>query len=207
MTLQIPSLTGINSAGAAVDVAESVFGKDYNEALIHQLVTRQLAGARAGTTAQKSRSDVSGGGSKPWRQKGTGRARAGTSRSPLWRSGGITFAAKPQSHKQKMNKKMYRAGMRSILSELLRQSRLFVADDIVPQEAKTKELAQRLKEWRDSRLLIVAAEADRNLALAARNLRGVDVCTAATLDPVSLVASDMVIVTRQAVNKIEERLG
>lgn len=207
MTLQIPSLTGINFAGAAVDVAESVFGEDYNEALIHQLVTRQLAGARAGSTAQKSRSDVSGGGSKPWRQKGTGRARAGTSRSPLWRSGGVTFAARPQSYKQKLNKKMYRAGMRSILSELLRQSRLFVADDIVPQVAKTKELAQRLKEWRDSRLLIVAAEADNNLTLAARNLRGVDVCTADTLDPVSLVASDMVIVTRQAVNKIEERLG
>lgn len=207
MTLQIPSLTGINFAGAAVDVAESVFGEDYNEALIHQLVTRQLAGARAGSTAQKSRSDVSGGGSKPWRQKGTGRARAGTSRSPLWRSGGVTFAARPQSYKQKLNKKMYRAGMRSILSELLRQSRLFVADDIVPQVAKTKELAQRLKEWRDSRLLIVAAEADNNLTLAARNLRGVDVCTADTLDPVSLVASDMVIVTRQVVNKIEERLG
>ncbi len=206
MTIQIPGLSGQGSA-AVVDVAESVFGKDYNEALIHQLVTRQLAGARAGTTAQKSRSDVSGGGSKPWRQKGTGRARAGTTRSPLWRSGGVTFAARPQSYKQKLNKKMYRAGMRSILSELLRQSRLFVADDIVPQEAKTKELAQRLKEWRDSRLLIVAAEADRNLTLAARNLRGVDVCTADTLDPVSLVASDMVIVTRQAVNKIEERLG
>jgi len=207
MTLQIPSLSGLNSAGAAVDVAESVFGKDYNEALIHQLVTRHLAGARVGATAQKSRSDVSGGGSKPWRQKGTGRARAGTSRSPLWRSGGVTFAARPQSYKQKLNKKMYRAGMRSILSELLRQSRLFVADDIVPQEAKTKKLAQRLKEWRDSRLLIVAAEVDNNLTLAARNLRGVDVCTADTLDPVSLVASDMVIVTRQAVNKIEERLG
>jgi len=207
MTLQIPSLSGLNSAGAAVDAAESVFGKDYNEALIHQLVTRQLAGARAGTTAQKSRSDVSGGGSKPWRQKGTGRARAGTSRSPLWRSGGVTFAARPQSYRQKLNKKMYRAGMCSILSELLRQSRLFVADDIVPQEAKTKELAQRLKEWRDSKLLIVAAEADHKLTLAARNLRGVDVCTADTLDPVSLVASDMVIVTRQAVNKIEERLG
>jgi large subunit ribosomal protein L4 len=206
MTIQIPGLSGQGSA-AVVDVAESVFGKDYNEALIHQLVTRQLAGARAGTTAQKSRSDVSGGGSKPWRQKGTGRARAGTTRSPLWRSGGVTFAARPQSYKQKLNKKMYRAGMRSIFSELLRQSRLFVADDIVPQEAKTKELAQRLKEWRDSRLLIVAAEADRNLTLAARNLRGVDVCTADTLDPVSLVASDMVIVTRQAVNKIEERLG
>ncbi len=206
MTLQIPSLSEPNS-GAAVDVVESVFGKDYNEALIHQLVTYQLAGARAGTRAQKSRSDVSGGGSKPWRQKGTGRARAGSSRSPLWRSGGATFAAKPQSHKQKMNKKMYRAGMRSIFSELLRQSRLFVADDIVPQEVKTKELAQRLKEWRDSRLLIVAAEADRNLTLAARNLCGVDICTADTLDPVSLVAADMVIVTRQAVNKIEERLG
>jgi large subunit ribosomal protein L4 len=207
MTLKIPSLTGLNSAGAAVDVAESVFGKDYNEALIHQLVTRQLAGGRAGTTAQKNRSDVSGGGSKPWRQKGTGRARAGTTRSPLWRSGGVTFAARLQSYKQKLNKKMYRAGMCSILSELLRQSRLFVADDIVPQEAKTKELAQRLKEWGDSRLLIVGAEADNNLTLAARNLRGVNVCTADTLDPVSLVASDMVIVTRQAVNKIEERLG
>ena len=206
MTIQIPGLSGQGSA-AAIDVAESVFGKDYNEALIHQLVTRQLAGARAGTTAQKSRSDVSGGGSKPWRQKGTGRARAGTTRSPLWRSGGVTFAARPQSYKQKLNKKMYRAGMRSILSELLRQSRLFVADDIAPQEAKTKELAQRLKAWRDSRLLIVAAEVDRNLTLAARNLRGVDVCTADALDPVSLVASDMVIVTRQAVNKIEERLG
>ena len=206
MTLQIPCLSEPDS-GAAVDVAESVFGKHYNEPLIHQLVTRQLAGSRAGTKAQKNRSDVSGGGAKPWRQKGTGRARAGSTRSPLWRSGGITFAAKPRSHEQKMNKKMYRAGMRSILSELLRQSRLFVVEDIVPQEAKTKELAQRLKEWRDSRLLIVAAEADRNLTLAARNLRGVDVCTADTLDPVSLVASDMVIVTRQAVNKIEERLG
>lgn len=206
MTMQIPSISRLDSA-AAVAVAESVFGREYNEPLIHQLMVRQLAGARAGTKGQKSRSAVRGGGSKPWRQKGTGRARSGTARSPLWRSGGVTFAAKPQSHTQKLNKKMYRAGIRSILSELLRQERLYVADDIVPPEPKTKQLAERLSQWSDQSVLIITHETDRNLMLASRNLNTVGVCTCDALDPVALVASDIVILTRSAVKNLEERLG
>jgi large subunit ribosomal protein L4 len=143
MTLQVPSASD-NDSAQSVNVSESVFGKEYNEALVHQVVTGYLAGARAGTKAQKTRSEVRGGGRKPWRQKGTGNARAGTIRSPIWRSGGVTFAAKPQSHVQKVNKKMYRGAVSSILSELLRQNRLVVANDIVPADSKTKQLLEKL---------------------------------------------------------------
>ena len=137
MALQIPALSGSDSS--KIDVQEAVFGQSYNETLVHQLVTRYLAGARAGTKAQKTRSDVSGGGAKPWKQKGTGRARSGSTRSPIWRTGGVVFAARPRDYEQKLNKKMFRVGIRSILSELLRQERLVVSDSIVPATTKTKE--------------------------------------------------------------------
>lgn len=203
MSLQIPAM---NAESASVTVKEEVFGKAFNETLVHQLVVRFLAGARAGTKAQKNRAAVSGGGSKPWRQKGSGRARAGTTRGPLWRTGGVTFAAQPRSYEQKLNKKMYRAGIRSILSELLRQDRLAVSDDIYPQAPKTKEICAKLQAYRESRVLIIADRIDQNLELAARNLANVEVITAENLNPVALVGAEKVLVTTQALKQIEERL-
>lgn len=205
MGLQIPVLNTQDSAGR-VDVSEAVFGQSYNETLIHQLVTRYLAGARAGTKAQKTRSDVSGGGMKPWRQKGTGRARSGTTRSPLWRTGGVTFAARPRSYEQKLNKKMFRVGIRSILSELLRQDRLVVSNDIVPTTSKTKELNEKLKSLPVKRILIIVKNIDENLALSSRNLPYVEVVEAANLSPVLLVSAEKVIATPGALEEIEERL-
>lgn len=205
MGLQIPVINTQDSAGR-FDVSEAVFGQSYNETLIHQLVTRYLAGARAGTKAQKTRSDVSGGGMKPWRQKGTGRARSGTTRSPLWRTGGVTFAARPRSYDQKLNKKMFRVGIRSILSELLRQDRLVVSNDIVPTTSKTKELNDKLKGLLVKRILIIVKNIDENLALSSRNLPYVEVVEAANLSPVLLVSADKVIATPDALNEIEERL-
>lgn len=204
MSLQVPA---INAQGAAVGVSEAVFGKEFNETLVHQLVVRYLAGARSGTKAQKNRSAVSGGGAKPWRQKGSGRARAGTTRGPLWRTGGVTFAAQPRSFEQKLNKKMFRAGVRSILSELLRQDRLAVSNDIYPATPKTKEVSQKLKAFDGQRVLIVADRIDQNLEFATRNLVNVELTTAENLNPVSLVSAERVIVTEQALKQIEERLA
>lgn len=206
MGLQVPGLNN-QDAAAKVEVNESVFGLDYNETLVHQMVTRYLAGARAGTKAQKTRSEVSGGGTKPWRQKGTGRARSGSSRSPIWRTGGVAFAAKPRSYEQKLNKKMFRAGLRSILSELLRQDRLVAANDILPTSPKTKEFADKLKGMNARRILIVVDAIDQNLALASRNIPYVHVVEANNLNPVLLVSAEKVIATSGALRKIEEHLA
>ncbi|WP_411727564.1 50S ribosomal protein L4 [Methyloglobulus sp.] len=205
MGLQIPALNGNNSNN--VDVLESVFGQTYNETLIHQLVTRYLAGARAGTKAQKTRSDVSGGGAKPWKQKGTGRARAGTTRGPIWRTGGVAFAARPRNYEQKLNKKMFRVGIRSILSELLRQGRLVISDAIVPATPKTKEFSEKLKIIDARRVLIIVDKVDANLALASRNIPNVEVIEAENLSPVLLVAADKIIATSAAIKRLEERLA
>ncbi|MCC5881794.1 MAG: 50S ribosomal protein L4 [Halomonas sp.] len=196
------------AAGAGtVEVADATFGKEFNEALVHQVVTAYLAGGRQGTRAQKTRSDVRGGGKKPWRQKGTGRARAGTIRSPLWRSGGVTFAARPQDHSQKVNRKMYRAAMRSILSELVRQERLIAIDEFTVDAPKTKQLVAKLGELGLEKALIVTEEVDEKLYLAARNIPNVDVVDVAAADPVSLIAFDKVLVTVSALRKFEEKLA
>ena len=187
-----------------VEVSEATFARDYNEALIHQVVTAFLAGARQGTRAQKNRSAVAGGGKKPWRQKGTGRARAGAIRSPIWRSGGVTFAATPQDHSHKVNKKMYRSAMRSILSELARSERLVVVESMSLDQPKTKLLVEELKGYGLENVLIVASEVDQNLYLASRNLHKVDVRDVEGVDPVSLIAYDKVMVTVDAVKKFEE---
>jgi len=192
------------NTGAAVAVSDAAFGREFNEALVHQIVTAYMAGGRQGTKAQKSRSEVSGGGIKPWRQKGTGRARSGTSNSPIWRSGGVTFAAKPRSFEQKVNKKMYRAAMQSILSELVRQERLVVADSFAVESHKTKEFVAKLKEMELNNVLIVADEIDEKLYLAARNVPHVGVTEASAIDPVSLIAFDKVLVTVPALKKLEE---
>lgn len=204
MALQIPSAS---SGGKSIEVSEAVFGRDYNESLIHQLVVAYLAAGRSGTKAQKTRSEVSGGGAKPWRQKGTGRARAGTTRSPLWRTGGVTFAAKNRNYEQKLNKKMYRAAMRSIFSELLRQGRLVVAEDIAPAEPKTKLLLEKLKGIGVEKGLLITDALDGNLYLAARNLPHIDVCEAHALSPVALVNSEKVVITSEAAKKIEAVLS
>jgi len=205
MGLQIPTLNEKDTSGK-VDVNEAVFGQPFNETLVHQLVTRYLAGARAGTKAQKTRSDVSGGGSKPWRQKGTGRARSGTTRSPVWRTGGVAFAARPRNYEQKLNKKMFRVGIRSILSELLRQDRLVVSNDIIPTTSKTKDLYALIKNIDAKRILIVVDVVDANLALASRNIPYVEIVEAANLNPVLLVSADKVIATPSALKQLEERL-
>ncbi|WP_434358153.1 50S ribosomal protein L4 [Parasalinivibrio latis] len=191
----------------ALTVSETTFGRDFNEALVHQVVVAYAAGARQGTRAQKTRSDVSGGGAKPWRQKGTGRARAGTIRSPIWRKGGVTFAARPQDHSQKVNKKMYRGALKCILSELVRQDRLMVVESFAVEAPKTKELKAKLAELNIDDALIVTAEVDENLFLAARNLYKVDVRDTASIDPVSLIAFEKVVMTADAVKQIEEMLA
>ncbi|MGM0703407.1 50S ribosomal protein L4 [Halomonas faecis] len=196
------------AAGAGtVEVSDATFGNAFNEALVHQVVTAYLAAGRQGTRAQKNRSDVRGGGKKPWRQKGTGRARAGTIRSPLWRSGGVTFAARPQDYTQKVNRKMYRAAMRAILSELVRQDRLVAVDTFGVEAPKTKQLVAKLDELGLEKALIVTEELDENLYLAARNIPNVDVVDVAAADPVSLVAFDKVLVTVSALRKFEEKLA
>lgn len=206
MSLHIPAINDQDALGQ-LEVSESVFGQSYNETLIHQLVTRYLAGARAGTKAQKTRSDVSGGGAKPWRQKGTGRARSGSTRSPIWRTGGVTFAARPRSYDQKLNKKMFRAGIRSILSELLRQDRLVVSSDMSVEAPKTKLLMEKLKDLEGKRILILVEAVDENLILASRNIPYVEVIEAINLSPVLLVSADKVIATPGALKKIEEHLA
>lgn len=209
MSLQIPVIAGGAEGGARVGevaVSSVIFGCDFNDPLVHQVVVAYLAAARSGTKAQKTRSDVSGGGIKPWRQKGTGRARAGTTRSPLWRTGGVTFAARNRDFTQKVNKKMYRLGMRSILSELLRQERLCVRDDVYPANPKTKSILPLVGAKKShQRTLIVADRLDETLWLAARNIADVAITTSTAVDPVSLVSADRVILTREAVKGLEER--
>ncbi len=190
-----------------VQVSDTTFGREFNEALVHQVVVSYLAAARAGTKAQKTRSEVSGGGKKPWRQKGTGRARAGTIRSPIWRKGGVTFAAKPQDHSKKVNRKMYRGAIQSILSELVRQERLIVVNDFSVETPKTKALVSKLQAMNTKDALIVTTSVDENLYLAARNLHKVDVRDVAGVDPVSLVAFDKVVMTVDAVKQFEELLA
>ena len=196
-----------NAAAGTVSVSDVAFAREYNEALVHQVVTAYMAGARQGTRAQKNRAAVSGGGKKPWRQKGTGRARAGTIRSPIWRSGGVTFAAQPQDHSHKVNRKMYRAAMQSIMSELARQGRLVVVESMNLPEPKTKLLVKQLGDYGFESVLIVSAEVDTNLYLASRNLHKVDVRDVEGVDPVSLIGHEKVLVTVDAVKKFEEMLG
>lgn len=195
------------ASGGTVTVSEVAFGKDFNEPLVHQVVTAYLAGARQGSKAQKTRSDVSGGGKKPWKQKGSGRARAGTIRSPLWRGGGVTFAAVPRDHSQKVNRKMYRGALQCIMAELIRQERLVVVDDFAIAEPKTRVLLDKLKSLGLSNTLIVTGEVDENLFLSARNLPRVDVRDVNGVDPVSLIAFEKVLITVPALKKLEEALA
>jgi len=203
--MKINLLSTENSKG--IDIPESVFGKDFNESLIHQVVVSYLAGARQGSAKQKNRSEVRGGGKKPYRQKGTGRARAGTIRSPLWRGGGVTFASRPRDFSKKVNKKMYRAAIRSIFSELLRQDRLVAIEKPVLEKPKTKEIAKLLKEFSLSKVLIITDELDINLYLSARNIPNVDVITVQEINPVVLIKSNKVAVTEDALKLIEERIN
>lgn len=189
-----------------VKVSDNAFGREFNEDLVHQVVTAYLAAGRSGTKAQKNRARVSGGGAKPWRQKGTGRARAGTIRSPLWRGGGVTFAAKPRDYGQKVNRKMYRGAMSVIFSELVRQDRLVVVDEFGVDEPKTRALVARLADLGAPKALVVTAELDDKLALAARNLPDVGVVEAGAVDPVSLVGAEKVVITKAAVDRIQEWL-
>lgn len=196
-----------NASAGTVQVSDVTFAREFNEDLVHQAVVAFMSGARQGSRQQKTRSEVSGGGRKPFKQKGSGRARAGSIRSPLWRSGGVTFAAVPQDHSQKLNRKMYRAAMRSILSELARQDRLVVVESIALAEPKTKLLIEQLAGYQLERALIVADEVDRNLYLASRNIPHVEVRDVAGVDPVSLVGCEKVLVTVAALRKFEEMLG
>ncbi len=193
--------------GGSVEVSDAAFGREFNEALVHQVVVAHMAGARQGTRAQKTRSDVRGGGRKPWRQKGTGRARSGTIRSPIWRSGGVTFAARPQDHSQKVNRKMYRGALQCIVSELIRQDRLVAVESFNVDAPKTKALLNQLKSLDLASTLIVTEEVDENLYLAARNLKGVDVRDVQAVDPVSLISHDKVLITVSALKKLEEALA
>lgn len=201
----------IKTAGSlkisSLTLNESVFGRDFNEALIHQIVTAYRAGGRAGTKAQKNRAAVSGGGAKPWRQKGTGRARAGTTRSPLWRKGGVTFAASPRDFSQKINRRMWRAAMCSIFSELLRNDCLLLVEDLQLAAVKTKLLKQKLDDLNLKSTLILAEDLDEKLLLSARNLPHVAIAKANQVDPVSLLTFEKVIATSEALKKIEEWLA
>jgi large subunit ribosomal protein L4 len=197
-----------NKAGSEkISLSDEAFGRDYNEPLVHQTVVTFLAGSRQGSVKQKNRSEVRGGGRKPWRQKGTGRARAGTIRSPIWRSGGVTFAARPQDHSKKLNKKMYRGAMQCILSELIRQGRLVAVSEFSVDTHKTKDLVVKLSEFDLSNVLIVTDQVEKNLYLAARNLHKVNVLDAAGLDPVNLIGFEKVLITVPALKKVEEMLA
>lgn len=191
----------------ALSVSETTFGREFNEALVHQVVVAYAAGARQGSRAQKTRAEVAGSGKKPWRQKGTGRARSGSIKSPIWRSGGVTFAARPQDHSQKVNRKMYRGALRSIFSELVRQDRLVIVEKFTVDAPKTKLLTQKLKDMNLSDVLIITSEVDENLFLAARNIYKVDVRDVAEIDPVSLIAFEKVVMTVDAVKQVEEMLA
>lgn len=201
------SVLSSGKASLKVTVSDKSFARDFNEGLVHQVVTAYMAGGRQGTKAQKNRSDVRGGGTKPWRQKGTGRARAGTIRSPIWRSGGVTFAARPRDFSQKVNRKAHRIAMSSILSELVRQERLIVVDAMTVSAPKTKELVELLKQLPVERTIIIVPEEDMNLRLAARNIPNVDVSTVAELSPVELLAFDHAVITVDALKKLEEKLA
>jgi large subunit ribosomal protein L4 len=194
------------SGGAELQVSDSAFGRDFNEALIHQVITAYRNASRSGTKAQKTRAEVRGGGKKPWSQKGTGQARAGSSRSPIWVGGGVTFAAKPRDFGQKVNRKMYRGAIRSMLSELARQDRLLVTEGISLESPKTKLLKNQLKAMSLEDVLIVVEAIDEKLFLAARNLPRVEVLEVASLNPLSLAAHQRVLMTAGAVKMIEERL-
>lgn len=206
MELGLISDSGKKAKGK-VEVTDAAFAVDFNQALVHQVVTAFMAGARAGTKAQKNRSDVRGGGKKPWRQKGTGSARAGSIRSPIWRGGGVTFAARPRDYSQKINRKMYRGAMRSILSELVRQDRLLVAENFSLESPKTKLLVEKLKAFDLEDTLIVVDAEDVNLQLAARNLHSAAVIQASNANPVSLLAFNKVLITVPALKQLEARLG
>ncbi len=205
--MDLKAKAGSSGKGKTITVSDAIFAADYNEALIHQVVTAYMAAARSGTKAQKTRSDVSGGGSKPFRQKGTGRARAGTSRSPIWRSGGVTFAARPRNYEQKVNRKMYRGALRSILSELVRQERLIPVANLEVKAPKTKELVEILNKLEVAEVLIITVNPDENLYLASRNLHKVYVCDVNEVDPASLVGFEKVLITADALEKLEERLA
>jgi large subunit ribosomal protein L4 len=191
----------------SIQVSDAVFGQTFNEALVHQVVTAYLAGARQGTHAQKNRSAVRGGGKKPWKQKGTGQARAGTIRSPIWRKGGVTFAAQQQDYSQKVNKKMYRGALCAILSELVRQERLLLVDTFVLSAPKTKELTEKLKGLKLTEALLVSDTVDNNLYLAARNLINIQVCDVSAIDPVSLIKFPKILMTKSALKQFEESLA
>ena len=194
-------------ADGKITVADSIFASEYNEALIHQALTAFMAGSRAGTRAQKTRSDARGGGRKPWRQKGTGRARSGTIRSPIWRGGGVTFAARPKDHSQKLNKKMYRGAMRSILAELARQDRLILIDEFSVEAPKTKDMVARLKSLELSDVLIVTDEVTENLFLSTRNIPHVDVIDTEEINPYVLIGYEKVLMTQDALTKVEGLLA
>jgi large subunit ribosomal protein L4 len=205
--LNIKSLTG-KEAGS-VDVADAIFATDYNESLIHQVVVAYMAGARQGTKAQKTRSEVSGGGAKPWKQKGTGRARAGTIRSPIFRKGGVTFAAKPKSWKQKVNRQMYSGAVKSILSELVRSGRMTIIEELKLETPKTKEFKALVDAINIKDVLFITAveEFTENLYLSSRNLKNVAVCDSMDVNPVSLMCFENIVVTKRAIKEIEEKLA
>lgn len=206
MELNLTTATG-NDSKSTVELSDTIFGRDFNESLIHQVVVAYMNGARSGTKAQKTRSQVRGGGAKPWNQKGTGRARAGTIRSPIWRGGGKTFAATPRNYEQKINRKMYRGAMSSIVSELIRQERLILVDKFELEAPKTKDLADKLNKLNVTDVLIVTDEVSENLYLASRNLYKVGVCDIAAIDPVSLVGYEKIVMTSSAAKKLEEVLA
>ena len=197
----------LHNSTEKLTLADAVFAVPFNEALVHQVVTAYLSGARSGTKAQKSRSDVRGGGRKPWRQKGTGRARAGTIRSPIWRGGGVTFAARPRDFTQKVNRKMYRGALRSILAELARRDCLVLVDTFTIDQPKTKDLIAGLKSYDAKSALIVTSEVDANLGLSSRNLHNIDVCDVESVNPIALLAFEKVLMTRDAVKKVEAWLS
>lgn len=195
------------TSGGTVTVSDVAFDREFNEPLVHQVVTAFLSAGRQGSKAQKTRSEVRGGGKKPWRQKGTGRARAGTIRSPIWRGGGTTFAATPRSYDQKVNKKMYRGAMQCILSELVRQDRVVIVDSFDVETPKTKAFVAKLKEHDLSNVLIVSEEIGENLYMASRNVPKVSLCEANTVGPLNLIASDKVLFTVAAIKKLEEQFS
>ena len=201
------ALPGKKTGKEKISLSDKSFSREYNEPLVHQMVVTYMAGTRQGTVKQKTRSEVRGGGRKPWRQKGTGRARAGTIRSPIWRSGGVTFAAKPQDYSKKLNKKMYRGAMQCILSELIRQERLIVVNEFTVESHKTKDLVNKLKEFGLDNVLIISDQVQQNLYLAARNLHKVDALDVSGLDPVSLIGFEKVLITVHALKKVEEILS
>ena len=199
------NITG--SDKGTVSVSEATFSREFNEALVHQVVTAYMAGARQGTRAQKTRSEVSGGGKKPWAQKGSGRARAGTIRSPIWRSGGVTFAAKPRDYSKKLNKKMYRAAIRSIFSELVRQDRLVLVEDFSIEEPKTKLMVAKLEELACNDVLIITDADDMNVHLSTRNIPHCESLNVTSVNPVSLVGHEKVLMTTAALAKVQEWLA